>query len=1060
VNPIADFKYFSKRGLLERIIYATQSANTSTKGLETMKKLLFFAAVCLAVLGITVSAQTANSGSITGVVKDQNGAAIPGATVRLINTGTNVTRTATSSGDGVYEISQIVPGTYRLEVEANNFAKYVQESVTVNVLARVSLDPELKPAGTTAQVTVTSENTALVETTKTEVSGVIDRRQMEDLPVNGRSFASLAVLIPGATLAPSFDPTKARVGTFSIGGSSGRNLNITIDGGDNKDNAVGGILQNFSMEGIQEFALSTQRFSAANGRSGGALLSVVSKSGTNEFHGSAFGFFRDDALNANAPKLLAEARGESTADALKLPFSRQQFGGSFGGPIKKNKAFFFGTVEHTRERGNSFVPVTIQNEIKFLEPLGYKSVALLPQPFNDTQYTIKTDFNPSNKDALVFRFAGQNNDALNDQAGFLIVNTDLSGGNKSLNTLYNFLGSWTRTLNQRIVNQFVYQYSTFDNQILATTDLNNLTFPNGIIVGRNGNVPQQTLQKKHQFRDDLSWIRGNHGFKFGVDFVYEPTLGGLFAFNSAPEYDFFFNPSEISQNPGQFPQGFNTAQVLPGPITCSTLVGPSTCTAAQLAGFGVVSEILLSGGDPGFSLRDGAKQFAGYVQDDWKVNRNLTLNLGMRYDVDIGFVDHAHAADNRAYRALKIIGSPFANHVVSDDKNNFSPRIGFAWDFRGNSRSVIRGGYGIYYDQSFLNVPLFAVQQANPEIYATFLNDGDNLSLNSPPPTIPRPLNNPLPGTRGRMLDQDFVSPYSQQWNLGFAQEVGKNMALEFDYVHILGLHEFTSLDINPRIGPLINAQRNDPTPPRLLAPAFAAHAAELTAAFGTPSPFARITVAQSDGRSRYDAFTVSFKRRYANKFQLNAHYTLSKAQAWFGQTGDFGNVAQNQFQKFDPAADFGPTDSDERHRFVISGIFDLKWGFQVAPIFQLASARNWSVFPDCVCDINKDGVTFENRDSRDGNDQHSLPPNTMKGDNFSQLNVRVSKFFKFGEQRRLGLFFEAFNVFNTANFGREFQNVTGESDFGKPINFFGATGFSEPLGIPFQAQLGVRFTF
>ena len=140
------------------------------------------------------------------------------------------------------------------------------------------------------------------------MSGVIDQRRLENLPVNGRSFASLAILIPGATLQPSFDPTKARVGTFSVGGSTGRNLNVTIDGGDNKDNAVGGILQNFSMEGIQEFALSTQRFSAANGRSGGALLSVVSKSGTNDFHGSVFGFFRDDTLNANAPKLLAEAR--------------------------------------------------------------------------------------------------------------------------------------------------------------------------------------------------------------------------------------------------------------------------------------------------------------------------------------------------------------------------------------------------------------------------------------------------------------------------------------------------------------------------------------------------------------------------------------------------------------------------------------------------------------------------------------------------------------------------------------------------------------------------------
>jgi Carboxypeptidase regulatory-like domain/TonB dependent receptor len=1009
-----------------------------------------------------LTAQTSNTGSLTGIVKDEKGGAVPGATITIINSGTNAERTATTNDEGVYEISQVPPGTYRLEVQATGFSKAVLDNVVVNVLQRTTINPDLKVGGIGETVNVSADTAPLVETTKTDVSGVIDQRRLENLPVNGRSFASLAILIPGATLAPSFDPTKARVGTFSIGGSSGRNLNITIDGGDNKDNAVGGILQNFSMEGIQEFALSTQRFSAANGRSGGALLSVVSKSGTNSIHGSAFGFFRDDALNANAPALLAKANPLifPAGAAIKPPFSRQQFGGSIGGPIKENKAFFFGTVERTRERGNSIVPGSDRAEIAFLEPLGYGAVQFLPQPFNDWQYTVKGDFNISSKHTLVTRFAGQNNNALNDQAGFLIVRTDLSGGNQSLNTLYSFLASLTSTISSRTVNQATYQYSTFDNRILATTDLPNLTFPNGIIVGRNGNVPQQTLQKKHQIRDDLTWNRGNHGFKFGGDLVFEPTLGGLFAFNSAPEYDFSFNPSEIANNPGQFPQGFNTHQVLPGPITCPTIVGTPTCTAAQLAGNGVVFEILLSGGGPDFDLRDGAKQFAGYVQDDWKITPRFTLNLGVRYDVDIGFVDHNHADENRAFRALRIIGSPFAQKVVEDDKNNISPRIGFAWDLRGDARSVLRGGYGIYYDQSFLNVPLFAVQQANPEIYATFLNDGPGLALNSPPPAIPRPLNNPLPGSRGRMLDPFFESPYTQQWNFGYAQELGANMALDFDYVHILGLHEFTSLDINPRIGPLIGANRNSPNPPRILAPQFAAHAAELTAAFGTATPFARITVAQSDGRSRYDAFTVAFKRRYANKYQLNAHYTLSKGVAWFGQTGDFGNVAQNQFFKFDPAADFGPTDADERHRFVLSGIFDLPWGLQVSPIFQMASPRRWSVFPECVCDTNRDGVVLENRENRDGNDQHGLPPNTRKGDSFSQLNVRVSKFINFGETKKLGLFFEAFNVFNTANFGREYQNVTGEADFGRPINFFGATGFSEPLGIPFQAQLGLRFTF
>lgn len=392
-----------------------------------------FAAVvlCILICGVaSIQAQTSNTGTITGVVADEKGAAIPGATVTARHIGTNAERTATTSSEGVYEFAQLVPGTYRVEVEAQGFSKVLHDNVVVNVLQRTTLNPELKVGSIGETVTVTGETAPLVETTKTDVGGVIDQRRLENLPVNGRSFASLAILIPGATLQPSFDPTKARVGTFSVGGSTGRNLNITVDGGDNKDNAVGGILQNFSMEGIQEFALSTQRFSAANGRSGGALLSVISKSGTNAVHGSVFGFFRDDKLNTNAPKLLSEANSNlfpNPGDIVKPPFSRQQFGGSIGGPIIKDKAFFFGTVERTRERGNSIVPGVDRDQITLLEPFGYKAVQFLPQPFNDWQYTIKGDFNLNSKHTLVTRFSGQNNDALNDQAGFLLVRTDLSG---------------------------------------------------------------------------------------------------------------------------------------------------------------------------------------------------------------------------------------------------------------------------------------------------------------------------------------------------------------------------------------------------------------------------------------------------------------------------------------------------------------------------------------------------------------------------------------------------------------------------------------------------------
>jgi len=462
---------------------------------------------------------------------------------------------------------------------------------------------------------------------------------------------------------------------------------------------------------------------------------------------------------------------------------------------------------------------------------------------------------------------------------------------------------------------------------------------------------------------------------------------------------------------------------------------------------------------------DGAKQFAFYAQDDWKINPRLTLNLGVRYDADYGFVDSEHQKNNRVFKAMQIIGNPLGSRVVKDDKNNWSPRIGFAYDILGNGRSVVRGGYGIYYDQSFLNVPLFAVQQANVEMYATVFDDSDGLSLASPPPEFPRPLLNPVPGlpVRGRMLDPDFKSPYSQQFNVGYAQEFGKNMALEFDYIHILGLHEFTQLEVNPRLGPLFGDQRTDPARGRLLTPDFNAHSAEMIAEFGQVTPFARISVAQSDGRSRYDAFTVSFKKRYSNKFLFNTHYTLSKARAWFGIISDFGLQPQNPFDKFDAKADFGYPGEDERHRFVMSGVFDLPWNFQISPILQLASARPYSIFPDPgtggAGDINRDGI-LNDRETRDGNDQHKLPPNTVRGDKFAQVNVRVGWTYKFTENIRLSLFFEGFNIFNTANYGNSFDGTVGSPNFKKPTNFFGATGFSEPIGIPFQGQFGFRFSF
>src|SRR6185369_15676122 len=345
-------------------------------------------------------------------------------------------------------------------------------------------------------------------------------------------------------------------------------------------------------------------------------------------------------------------------DIIKPPFSRQQFGGSMGGPEFKNRAFWFAAVEHTRERSASIVPSFAFNQIKELEPFGYQPVRFLEQPFDDTQYILREDVKLTNNHSFNLRYAGQNSRSQNDQAGFLTIFSDLSSGNDQTSGLHSLLGSWTWGINAKAVNQFLYQWSTFDDNLTATSTLPTLAFPDDIVVGHSEHVPEHTQQRKHQFRDDFTWSSGNHGFKCGADFVYEPVLGGFDAAESFPIYRFNFTVDQIVHNPDQFPKSFFTGQVQPGPITGSP---------DDLQGVGVVAQILLAGGDPHFDLRDGAKQFSWYIQDDWKVSPRLTLNLGVRYDLDSGFVDSAHQSRNRAYRLLQMIGHPLGTRVARDD---------------------------------------------------------------------------------------------------------------------------------------------------------------------------------------------------------------------------------------------------------------------------------------------------------------------------------------------------------------------------------------------------------
>lgn len=358
---------------------------------------------------------------------------------------------------------------------------------------------------------------------------------------------------------------------------------------------------------------------------------------------------------------------------------------------------------------------------------------------------------------------------------------------------------------------------------------------------------------------------------------------------------------------------------------------------------GAVSGMVGAAGDPDFFL--ASKMFGIYFQDDWKVRPSLTLNLGVRWDKDIGLYASNQIPNNRTFQELKAIGSPFASSIPQDDNRGISPRIGFAWDIRGNGKQVLDGGYGLYFGQTFINIPLFMMQQANPFIFANTFNltaDGPGTSCNpavctvpgttiplsswrfgvDPLPVAPPPPTELPPGSEGRLMDPGYRNPYSEQWNIGYTYEINSSSNFEIDYIHELAVHEADSLNINP-IDPATDV--------RVLSSAFTAANVPVLGV---------IADSQANGRSRYDGLNFVYTRRMSRRFTVNASYVLSRAVGWEGSAASFGNNSVNPFDPMNPAVDFGPVPNDERHHIAASGIVSLPWGFDVAPILQFGSAR------------------------------------------------------------------------------------------------------------------------
>lgn len=1066
-----------------------------------------FTFMLLLAVGSIAQVTTAN---ITGTVADSTGRVIPGATVKITNPATNASRTSTTDSSGTFTVTNLPPGTYSVSVAAASFSTTLVKDIPLLVGTTRTVNVEMQ-AGQISEIVEVSSTGGLVETTESELDSSISPKEIENLPLLNRTFAGLSLIAPEARPVGNFDPTKTRVGNVAFNGGDGRGVNVNIDGGDNKDNVVGSLLQNFSYESIQEFQVIQHRWTAEQGRAVGGIVNVITKSGGNKLHGSFFSNFRDEAWRAF--DYFDNLSRESNPAYTKPSFSRQEFGGSVGGPIKRDKAFFFFAMERFRERQNNAVAPAAVAELQAIP--GNQFVSVIPTPYNDTLLSAKSDYKLTSKQSMFFRFSYQGNDSPNDQIA-VPARTDLSGGNFNTNKLYSFVGNHTYNLTPNTLNVFTFHFQDFKNEILGVTDGQTLNFPGGITIGQNANVPQATTERKYQFRDDFTWNRGNHTLKTGVNYIHT-ILGGFFYFGTRG-YSFTFGQTPTAIR--ALPQGFAT----PGLLTALTF-------------------------SDGASSHDQViDQLAFYVQDDWRASRKLTFNLGLRWDANIGNLPRQDK--NRTILLLQQLNHPRAQAIANGDLTKttpswteFQPRIGFAYDPWADGKTVIRGGYGIFYDQIFQNLSLFSQVQSEPQIFQTAISLSASQLANyrfgvDPLPSLPPGFNfgNLATGAFGRINDPDAKEPYVQKFSIGFQRELSRAMSLSSDYVHTLGIHEPRFQNINPQIQSQCNPlfPGVPAVPSSTLCPRGAStrvfDAAFLAA--GLPANrLEQINMFATTNRSLFDSWTTTLKYRRP-KYLLNVSYVLASSRSWGGQpvASYSGNgiavTPENQFKD----GEFGPTRLDERHRIVLSGVLNVKYGFQFSPILQYASARPFS--PTTGVDIDGDGLStidrlcsgvnpvdlfnaVRNRPVTTSGTTQSLQAATaailalnprgcqqakvnslrkgLKVDSrgnvigeidgrYFNVDLRVAKIFAFGERYRLNAYVDFYNVFNVDNLALSQRlavspasaagntlrtppagvtNTINQAspNFIVPFSLFGP-GFGPPVGRPFTAQFGARFTF
>jgi hypothetical protein len=999
-----------------------------------MRKQLWTAAIVL-LLGTRSAFGQQTTGNITGRVLDTQGVPTPGATVTAKNPETGFARTEVSDIEGIYRLTALPVGTYSVTAELPGFATLTRGSVEVNVAQTQNIDFMLRIAGVEAAVTVTGA--PLIDTTSSSVGQVVDPNRIENLPLNGRQFANLAATVPGVGLGFHSDPTKSTQFAPYINGGAGRNIDYLIDGGDNNDDTVGGLLQPFPLEAIQEFNFATQRFKAEYGRSNGGVMNIITKSGTNQFQGSLFELMRDKALNAEGEteRLTDAAATQAGRPAPgKGDYRRNQFGGSFGGPLEKDKAHFFVAIERTQQDTTQ----TMGAAVRALFPTVAGSV---PLQVRENMVTGKVAVNLSPAQYLSIRY-GHDDNTSPDNAG---ATHTLDAIGDSTNRFHSFNVNHNWVLGGSRLNEFIVQFSTFSNVITPRNNLPVLVFPNLVQSGTDPNAPQTTEQRKVQLRDDFSWHVTGHGglghdFKAGLNFINEPRL--FITSNAAKGVPMY---RMVNNDPN-----------------------------------GPVSQVQVSDGSSYANVPN--RQYGLYFQDDWRPAERLTLNLGVRYDLVTGMVFDQSLNPNfvliqQAARAGLLNGIVGLENFGLDpraDRNNVQPRLGAVYDVRGDASDVIRGGWGMYTDFGYTDVSVLrAALDASGTHFgpifqtgnsATGLRNADgSLYLVGQPFSNIASLNTATGASlAGSWADPRMQQPYQLQSNVGWSHELAPNITLSADFVNSLG----RDLIYRPRLNQLIpgtTLRRISSLLPVPLNPDNSANRPTL-----------------SRGKSQYNALILSAHRRMSNGMDFTASYTLSRALSTIGNAYDEPNVGnvQDANNPFDAPVQMGPNrTTDARHRLTVSAVIALPYGFQVAPFYLLRSAL--PVFLIDGRDLNGDGEINDiparafavgSVDPATGKATIKdigpcLTVNCGRSSPESQFNLRVSKSVRLQGRLNIELIGEVYNLFNALNPATAAGRVTipsgllaGQQDptLLQPQTFSGDNQRpSQRIG-----QIGLRVTF